>query len=81
MLHEFFQKKIFIILVTVAIMPKHNFPNIVRGDHDNEGSAHLNYKNQNNLCSLHLYAVREQRILQNKFFFENYDRFSKKFEF
>ena len=39
--YEFFQKNIFITGVTIVIVPKHNFPDISRGEHDKEGTAYL----------------------------------------
>ena len=45
--YEFFQKKIFITGVTIAIVPKHNFADISRGEHDKKGTAYLKYTKQN----------------------------------
>ena len=47
--YEFFQKNIFITGVTIAIVPKHNFPDISRGEHDKEGTAYLKYTKQKKL--------------------------------
>ena len=47
--YEFFQKKIFITRVTIAIVPKHNFPDISRGEHDKEGTAYPKYTEQKKL--------------------------------
>ena len=44
--YEFFQMKIFITGITIAIVPKHNFPDISRGEHDKEGTAYLKYTKQ-----------------------------------
>ena len=44
--YEFFRKKIFITGVTIAIVPKHNFPHISSGEHDKEGIAYLKYTKQ-----------------------------------
>ena len=44
--YEFFQKRMFITGVTIAIVPKHNFPDISRGEHDKEGTAYLKYTKQ-----------------------------------
>ena len=63
--YEFFQKQIFITGVTIAIVPKHNFPDISRGEHDKEGTAYLKYTKQKKNCSLYLHALSERRILQN----------------
>ena len=41
--HEFFQKKKFIAGVNIAIVLKHNFPDISCGEHDKEGTAYLKY--------------------------------------
>ena len=79
--HEFFQKKKFIAGVNIAIVLKHNFPDISCGEHDKEGTAYLKYTKQKQNCSWYLYAVRERRLLRNSFFYKNGDRFSKKFDF
>ena len=42
----YFQKKIFITGVTIAIVPKHNFPDISHGEHDKEETAYLKYTKQ-----------------------------------
>ena len=41
--------KIFITGVTIAIVPKHNYPDISRGEHDKEGTAYLKYTKQKKL--------------------------------
>ena len=64
--YEFFQKKIFITGVTIAIVPKHNFPDISRGEHDKEGTAHLKYTKQKKNCSLYLHSLSERRIFNFK---------------
>ena len=78
---NFFKKKKFIAGVIIAIVLKHNFPDISCGEQDKEGTAYLKYTKQKQNCSWYLYAVRERRILQNSFFYKNGDRFSKKFDF
>ena len=52
-------------------MPKHNFPDISRGEHDKEGTAYLKYTKQKQNCSLYLHALSERRIFNFKqnFFF------------
>ena len=47
--YEFFQKKIFITGVTIAVVPKYNFPDISRGEHDKEATAYLKYTKQKKL--------------------------------
>ena len=64
--YEFFRKKIFITWVTIAIVPKHNFPAVSRGEHDKEGTAYLKYTKQNKNCSLYLHALSERRIFNFK---------------
>ena len=78
---NFFKKKKFIAGVNIAIVLKHNFPDISCGEHDKEGTAYLKYTKQKQNCSWYLYAVRERRILWNSFFYKNGDRFSKNFDF
>ena len=46
--YKFFQKKIFITGVTIAIVPKHNFPDISRGEHDKEDCLSEIYKTKKN---------------------------------
>ena len=53
--YEFFQKKIFITGVTMAIVPKHNFPDISRDEHDKEETACLKYpKKKTVVCTFTL---------------------------
>ena len=68
--YEFFQKKIFITGVTIAIMPKHNFPNISRGEHDKKGTAYLKYTKRKKtvVCSFTLW-VNEGFLISSKTFF------------
>ena len=68
--YEFFQKKIFITGVTIAIVPKHNFPDISRGEHVKEGTAYLKYTKQNKtvVCTFTLW-VNEGFLISSKTFF------------
>ena len=63
--YEFFYKKIFITGVTIVIVPKHNFPDISRSEHD-KGTAYLKYTKQKKNCSLYLRALSERRIFNFK---------------
>ena len=68
--YEFFQKKIFITGVTIAIVPKRNFPDISRGEHYKEGTAYLKYTKQKKtvVCTFTLW-VNEGFLISSKTFF------------
>ena len=53
-LSRIFSKKKFIAGVNMAIVLKHNFPDISCGEHDKEGTAYLKYTKQKQNCSWYL---------------------------